>query len=72
MEPNVILDGEDHNSDSNIARKFAKEIDLNHTEIKITPENFANNWDDSVKSIEEPIQLVFANVLLHKQNFITT
>ncbi len=54
MEPNVIIDGEDHNSDANIARRFAKEINLNHTEIKITPENFSNNWEKSIRSIEEP------------------
>lgn len=78
MEPNVILDGEDHNSDSNIARKFAKEIDLNHTEIKITPENFANNWDDSVKSIEEPRynwclpMYYYTNKILSQHNTVVT
>ena len=54
MEPNVIDRKEDHNSDANIARKFAKEIKLSHNEITITPETFIENWNDSIKYIEEP------------------
>ena len=35
-------------------KKFAEEIDLNHREIKITPKTFADNWENSIKYIEEP------------------
>mgnify|MGYP001246798348 FL=1 len=78
MEPNVILEDEDHNSDADIARKFAKYLKLNHTEIKITPENFANNWDDSVKYVEEPRynwclpMYYYTNNILSKHQTIVT
>ena len=53
MEPN-IHDKEDYNSDALIAKKFAKKINLEHIERKITPETFLENWNDSIKFIEEP------------------
>jgi len=53
VEPNIISN-EDYNSDAEIAKKFAKEINLKHKEIKITPDIFYNNWNDSVRLIEEP------------------
>ena len=53
MEPN-ILGKEDYNSDAKIAKQFAKDINLNHKEITITPKTFIENWNDSIKFIEEP------------------
>ena len=34
MDPNEIIDGEDHNSDANIADKFSKVLNLNHKKVK--------------------------------------
>ena len=42
VEPNII-DKEDFNSDASVAKRFAEEINLNHKEIKITPEIFVKN-----------------------------
>ena len=77
MEPN-IYDKEDYNSDAKIAKKFAKEINLEHTEIKITPETFLENWNDSIKFIEEPRynwclpMYFFTNNILSKNNTVVT
>lgn len=54
MDPNVVIKGEDHNSDAKIAKKFSKELNFFHKEIKITPQIIANNWDKSIKTIQEP------------------
>ncbi len=54
MEPNEIINGEDHNSDAKIAKIFSNEFLLNHKEIKITPNIILQNWDESIKAIEEP------------------
>lgn len=53
VQPNIIRT-EDYNSDAKAAKKYAKEIGLNHKEIKITPKTFQENWNDSIKFIEEP------------------
>ena len=53
VEPNII-NKEDYNSDAKMARKFAKDTDLHHTEIKITPQTFIDNWNTSIRTIEEP------------------
>ncbi len=53
VEPNII-NKEDYNSDAKVAEKFANEINLNHTEVKITPKTFLENWNKSIKYIEEP------------------
>ena len=37
-----------------MAEKFANEINLNHTEVKITPKTFLENWNKYIKYIEEP------------------
>ena len=77
MEPN-IYDKEDYNSDAKIAKKFAKKIDLEHLEIKITPETFLENWNDSIKFIEEPRyswnlpMYFYANKILSKHNTVVT
>ena len=34
MEPNEIIDGEDHNSDARAANLLSSELSLNHSEIK--------------------------------------
>lgn len=54
MEPNEIINGEDHNGDANIAKKLSEDFNFNHHEIKITPEIIAENFDNSIKFIEEP------------------
>lgn len=77
MEPN-IEDGENYNSDAEIAKKFAKEINLKHNEIKITPKTFVENWSDSIKFIEEPRynwclpMYFFTNNVLSKNNTVVT
>ena len=77
MEPNVI-DKEDYNSDAKVAKKFAEEIDLNHKEIKITPKTFADNWENSIKYIEEPRynwclpMYFFSNSILSKNSTVVT
>ena len=54
MEPNEIINGEDHNGDAKIAKKLSNDFNFNHHEIKITPEIIAENFDNSMKFIEEP------------------
>ena len=77
MEPNVI-GKEDYNSDAKVAKKFANEIVLNHREITITPKTFLENWDDSIKFIEEPRynwclpMYFFTNRVLSKNNTVIT
>ena len=77
MKPNVI-DKEDYNSDAKVAKKFAKEIQLNHNEITITPETFVENWNDSIRFIEEPRynwclpMYFFTNKVLSTNNTIVT
>ena len=77
VEPNII-DKEDYNSDANIAKKFAQEINLEHEEIKITPKIFFENWNESIKFIEEPRyswnlpMYFFANKILAEKNTVVT
>ena len=54
IEPNVIIKGEDHNSDAYTAKKFANYLNFNHTEVKITPDIIVDEWDNAIYSIEEP------------------
>jgi len=54
MAPNEIINGEDHNSDANVASRFSTTLNLNHQEVKITPDIIADYWDDTVKFMEEP------------------
>ena len=49
MEPNEILDGEDHNSDAKAAKLFSKDFNFNHREVKITPEIISKYWNDTIK-----------------------
>ena len=77
MEPNII-DKEDFNSDAKVARRFAEDIGLKHKEIKITPKTFKENWNDSIKFIEEPRynwclpMYYFTNSILAKNNTVVT
>ena len=67
MDPNEIIDGEDHNSDAKVAKKFSKILQLNHQEVKITPDIIDESWNDAVKFMEEPrYNWNFTNVLLYK------
>jgi len=54
MEPNIIID-EDFNSDANAASVLAKKMKFNHKEVVVTPELFAENWDESVYYMEQPV-----------------
>lgn len=54
MEPNAIIKGEDHNSDFNVAKKFARDNNFKHNKVSITPEIILENWDSSINCIEEP------------------
>ncbi len=78
MEPNVIIKGEDHNSDATIAKQFSKELKLNHKEIKITPDIIADNWDASLRTIQEPRynwnlpMYYYTNKILSKNNIVIT
>lgn len=78
VEPNVIINGEDHNSDASVAKKFADSLNLNHNEIKITPEIIAKEWDNAIWAIEEPRynwnlpMYYFTNKYLSKKNIIVT
>ena len=54
MEPNVVTPNEDHNSDALVAEKFAKDFDMFHHEVVVTPDIINEVWDDSIKFMEEP------------------
>lgn len=54
MEPNVITD-EDHNSDANAAKILAKLEEYNHKEVLCTPDIVIKYWEDSLRSIEQPM-----------------
>ena len=74
----AVRDSEDYNSDAKVAKRFAEEINLNHHEITITPRTFIDNWDDSIKYIEEPRynwclpMYFFTNSILAKKNTVVT
>ena len=78
MDPNAIIDGEDYNSDANVARRYSNELNLNHSEVIITPETFTDYWDDSIKFMEEPRynwnlpMYYFTNKFLSKNNIVVT
>ena len=69
---------EDYNSDAKISEKFARELNLQHKEIKITPDIFLKNWNKSIKFIEEPRynwclpMYYFANKILSKNGVVVT
>jgi len=54
MNPNVITD-EDHNDDATHAAMFAKDYNMNHTEIEITPEMMMACWDKTMWFMEQPV-----------------
>ncbi len=68
----------DYNSDATIAKKFAEEIGLKHNEIKITPQTIVQNWDNSIKYIEEPRynwclpMYFYTNSILSKKKSVVT
>ena len=78
MEPNVIINGEDHNNDAYIAKKYAENLNFNHKEVKISPDIIANNWDKAIWSIEEPRynwnlpMYYYTNEVLSKNKIIVT
>ena len=78
VEPNVIINGEDHNSDADIAKKFAGNLGFKHKEVKITPEIIVKEWDKANRIIEEPRynwnlpMYYFTNKFLNKDNIVVT
>jgi len=54
MDPNEIIDGEDHNSDARIAKLYSENLGLDHKEVKITPNIISEYWNDTIKYMEEP------------------
>ena len=78
MEPNEILDGEDHNSDAKAAKLFSKDFNFNHREVKITPEIISKYWNDTIKYMEEPRynwnlpMYYFTNKFLSNNNIVVT
>jgi asparagine synthase (glutamine-hydrolysing) len=54
MNPNVITD-EDHNDDAVHAAMFAKDYNMTHTEIEITPEMMMACWDKTMWFMEQPV-----------------
>lgn len=78
MEPNEIIDGEDHNSDAYVAKLYSSELGLNHKEIKITPNIISNCWDETMKYIEEPRynwalpMYYFTNRILSQNDIVVT
>ena len=78
MEPNEIIDGEDHNSDANVANLFSKQLNLNHKEVKITPNVISESWEQTINTIEEPRynwnlpMYYFTNKILSQNNIVVT
>ena len=78
MDPNEIIQGEDHNSDAVAAKKLSKDLKLNHHEIRITPEIITEYWNDSIKTMEEPVyswnlpMYLYTNEYLSQQGTIVT
>ncbi len=77
VEPNIV-GKEDYNSDAIVANKFANKINLKHKEIKITPKIFFENWDNSIKFMEEPRyswnlpMYFYTNEMLSKDGTVVT
>ncbi len=78
MNTNVIIKGEDYNSDAYVAKKFASQLKLNHQEVEISPEILLANWDESIHAIEEPRynwnlpMYYYTNKFLSNNNVIVT
>jgi asparagine synthase (glutamine-hydrolysing) len=70
MYPSVVSD-EDYNEDARCAEILAKQNNFNHTEIKITPENFMNSWDDSIYFMEQPIYNPSMSMYCYTNKFIS-
>ncbi len=78
MDPNEIIDGEDHNSDAKIAKLYSQNLGLNHVEVKITPNIISEYWNDTIKFMEEPRynwnlpMYYFTNKFLSQNNIVVT
>lgn len=78
MSPNEIIDGEDHNSDAYVAKRFAEKLKLNHQEVNINPNVISNYWNDTINYIEEPRynwnlpMYYYTNKILSENNIIVT
>ncbi len=78
MNPNVIINEENHNSDAIISKRFSNENGFDHKEIEITPEIIVDNWDSAINTIEEPRynwnlpMYYYTNKILSKNNVVVT
>ena len=78
MEPNEIIEGEDHNSDASVAKLYSDQLGLNHKEVKITPNIISDSWDETIKFIEEPRynwnlpMYYFTNKILSQNKVVVT
>jgi len=78
MDPNIIINNEDHNSDAIIANKFSKHENFNHQEVRITPEIISKYWDNTINTIEEPRynwnlpMYYYTNKILSESNIVVT
>ena len=68
MNPNVIIDGEDHNSDADTAKKFANDLKLNHKEVEITPEIILENWDEYLDKFIKVMPRDYKRVLAERKS----
>lgn len=78
MEPNEIIDGEDHNSDARVAKLYSNQLGFNHKEVKITPNIISDSWNETIKFIEEPRynwnlpMYYFTNKILSQNKVVVT
>jgi len=66
------------NDDAEIAKKYAAETKLNHTEIEITPENYFEHLDETMDALEQPVfnkstpSYFYINKILRESGTIVT
>ena len=70
MYPNVKVD-EDYNEDADCAEILAKQNNFNHTEVKITPENFIESWEDSIFYMEQPVYNPSMSMYCYTNKFLS-
>ncbi len=70
MYPNVRVD-EDYNDDANCAEILAQQENFNHTEVKITPENFIESWNDSIYYMEQPVYNPSMSMYCYTNKFLS-
>ena len=77
MEPNVITP-EDHNGDADMAQMLATDEQYKHHNVKITPDNVSDSWDDAIYFMEQPMynqsvpMYCYTNKVLHDHGIVVT